>query len=436
MAALVWLTLVVAYAVGAVSATKQLWPYAQISAALQFMVGHPEEKTSLWQKISNDLGGLPLRHVVPSAAKAFPDPAYAALDAADWNDEREPPLIYLSKDAPRGYRFLFAPFYFQHSIHGAILLDPDGKVQNVWRVSQDDLPWEHKPDHQIFPHGFEVMRDGSILVAYEKGLSLTRYDYCGRKQWQVAGGFDHSIDLHDDGSFWVWGKANVKNLGRRDLIRMSAKDGSVIRTIAIQDIADANPDIDILGLRQIDGIEGSAWADDPLHPNDIDPLPAALAGYYPGFDAGDLLVSMRSVNLVFVVDPESLEVKWWRHGLARRQHDPDWNDRGTFTIFDNNMHRGQSKIIEVDPRSGARRTMVDGAEYDFYTRHRGKHQELPDGTMLITSSQQGRVFEVAPDGRVTFDFHNRFSEEHGALAVSEARFVPPDFFEELPTCEN
>ncbi len=142
------------------------------------------------------------------------------------------------------------------------------------------------------------------------------------------------------------------------------------------------------------------------------------------------------MNLIFVVDPRSLKVKWWRHGLARRQHDPDWNARGTITIYNNNMHRGYSSIIEVDPRSMERRTLIDGADYDFYTWHRGKHEELPDGTMLITSPEQGRVFEVAPDGTVTFDFHNSFREERGPLSVSEARFLPPDYLQELPECEG
>lgn len=436
VAALVWLALVVVYALGAVSATKQYWPYSQIHAAWRFVVGHPEERTTLWQKIVNDTGALPLRHVVPPAPKAYPDSAYNALDGLRLNAERVPPLVYLGKGALRGYRVIFGAFNFQQSLYGAILLDPDGKVQNTWQITQNDLPWAHQPDHLIFPHGFEVTRDGSIIVAYEKGTSLTKYDYCGRKQWQLEGGFHHSIDLFDEETFWVWGNTVSRQVYGHELMQLSVEDGSIVRRFSILDIIDANPDIDILGIRQIDSESGSTWAKDPFHYNDIDPLPEELAKHYPNFDAGDLLVSLRSINLVFVVDPHSLKVKWWRQGLARRQHDPDWNARGTITIYNNNMHRGHSSIIEVDPQSMERRTLIDGADYGFYSWMRGKHQELPDGSVLITSSQQGRVFEVAPNGTVTFDFHNTFSEEHGALAVSEARFLSPDYFQELPKCED
>ncbi|MCZ6490432.1 MAG: aryl-sulfate sulfotransferase [Acidobacteria bacterium] len=433
---LAWLALVVFYSLGAVSATREMWPYSQVLAAWQFVAGHPEERTTLWKKIMNDTGVKPLRHTVTLGPKAHPVSAYAALDGLPLKSERDPPLVYLGAGAPKGFRIIFGVFDFKESLHGAILLDPNGKVQNTWQITQNDLPWPHEPDHLIFPRGFEVTRDGSIIVAYDGGNSLTKYDYCGRKRWQVEGGFHHSVELFDEETFWVWGNIKSQETYGTELMQMSVEDGSIIRTIGILDIIRANPDSDILEIRQIDTESGANWAKDPLHRNDIDALREELAGLYPGFAAGDLLVSMRSINLVFVLDPENLDIKWWRVGLARRQHDPDWNARGTITIFNNNMHRGYSSIVEVGPQTMERRILVDGADYDFYSRIRGKHQELPDGSFLITSSGQGRVFEVAPDGTVTFDFHNPFSEEHGALSVSEARFLPPGYFQELPTCED
>jgi len=68
--------------------------------------------------------------------------------------------------------------------------------------------------------------------------------------------------------------------------------------------------------------------DDPLHLNDIEPLPASMASEYPLFDAGDLLVSLRYPDLVLVVDPDSETVKWYESRYFTRQHDPDFLGNG------------------------------------------------------------------------------------------------------------
>ena len=55
------------------------------------------------------------------------------------------------------------------------------------------------------------------------------------------------------------------------------------------------------------------------HGNDIDPLPAALAPDFPQFAPDDLVISYATTNLLFVLDPESLKVKWWRVGITDYQ---------------------------------------------------------------------------------------------------------------------
>jgi hypothetical protein len=135
------------------------------------------------------------------------------------------------------------------------------------------------------------------------------------------------------------------------------------------------------------------------------------------------------------MNPETLKVKWWRQGLTRRQHDPDWNAKGTITVFNNNMHREYSNILEIDPVTMESKVLVDGRKYDFYSSARGKHQFLPGGGVLITSTLQGWVFETDSDGNVVFEFINTY-EDGENLVVSEARFLPLDFFEELPECDS
>lgn len=436
--ALCWLILIGGFVYGAMAVRHDLWPWPAIEELEAFLEGHEEEQTSLTEKVRNDMGLLPARHLVPPPNLDHAGPGYGFIDVAV-DPRRRPPMAFLADDAPRGFRVVYGVFDLETSLHGVILLGPEGDVENVWPISQEGIDWPHRPDANVFPHGFEILKDGSILVAYDGGTSLTRYDWCGNEIWRVMGGFHHSIDLVDQSAFWVWGQEGTPSMYGEDMIEMRVEDGTVLRTISIEEMIAANPDIDIFGIRQLDSEQGSRWLQQgggPFHQNDIDPLPSRLAAAYPEFEAGDLLISMRSINLIYVLDPDTLAVKWWRQGLTRRQHDPDWNDRGTITIFDNNMHRGNSHVVELDPQSLKSERILDGKDHHFYTWHRGKHQQLDSGHLLVTSSAQGRVFEVAPDGSVTFDFLNLYSPEQGALVVSEARFLPVDYFEDLASCER
>lgn len=435
-AAAVWLVLLVGFGVGLYVYATRAWPYPIVQQLEAWFRG--EGNTTLGEKLANDLDIVPSRHLVTVDFKAPGDRTYKSLEGLPIRSRRLPPKYYLSPDAPRVYRVIFGTFDFDDKRYGVVLLGPDGRVKHLWKPSQEDVPWEHRDDGNVFPHGFDIGPDGSIYAAYDNGTSLTKYDWCGNIVWRIHGGFHHSINLSDDGTLWVWGPT-ADDPNRKDcLVQVNDATGKIVRAIRLEAIIDANPDIDIFGIRQLDEHSRSTWVEDgggQWHPNDIDPLPKSLAHLYPDFKAGDLLVSLRSVDLVFVLDPDTLKVKWWRQGQTRRQHDPDWNQRGVITAYDNNMHRDFSSIVEIDPKTYKSRVLLDGRKYNFYSHIQGKHQILPDGGILITSPQQGRVFEVDKNGKVVFEFLNLYDDKNRYLDVSEAKILPLDYFKELPKCK-
>jgi hypothetical protein len=427
----------------------QVWPYTHFKEVIDFIAGDAEEYISFQDKLKNDFNFKPSRHIKTAEKgsgrwlqfnKGFESKDHKALEGLKLNPRREKPRIFLSDNAPKGYRLIQGTFDFDKTLHGAILLDPKGKVKRVWYLTQEGLDWDHQKDPNVFPHGLVIAPDGSIVIAFDEGTSLTKYDYCGKTAWQIKGRFHHSISFENENIIWVWKRRMNAWIDTAEiLVKVDYTTGKILKEIPLVNVMDANPDIDILGSMQNDTPEGSRWADTTSgfwHVNDIDPLTKKFEQYYPSFRAGDLLLSLRTPNLIFIIDQETLKVKWWRQGLTRRQHDPDWNNsKGTITIFNNNMHRGFSEIKEINPITYTHSVILKGEKYNFYTWWRGKHQIMPSGGVLTTSSDQGRVFETDAKGNITFEFINTYKKGQEYLVISEALFLPLNYFKELPQCE-
>ena len=131
---------------------------------------------------------------------------------------------------------------------------------------------------------------------------------------------------------------------------------------------------------------------DLLHLNDVEPFPARLKEGF--FKKGDVLVSLRNINTVFVFNRETEKIKFICTGLFIRQHDPDFIDGNTFSVFDNTRrpeeYHPQSRIAIVSAPDKTVKTYYEGTpEHPFYTRIMGKHQWLPNGDLLITETCRG-----------------------------------------------
>lgn len=320
--------------------------------------------------------------------------------------------------------------------HAALALSPELEIVKTWILDEKDIPGqEPQPLFGKFIHGFSLLKDGSVIFSFDVGVSLQRFDACSKRMWAVGGPFDHAVTLaEDEKTVWTLLKPEMMD----EVVQVDTATGKILRHISMDDIAAANPTIDILQIRQHEANWGNGnpqsraedWMYDPFHLNDVEPLPTALAARFENFTAGDLLLSARSLNLVFVVDPETLKIKWWRSGEWRRQHDPDWEPNGTISVYDNRMSRDYSRIVNISPASQSTRVVCDGRGSDFYSRIRGKHQFTPSGNLLITSPQQGRVFEVDPSGNVVFEiFNTKPGSKEFNYPLSEAIWISSDAFD-------
>jgi hypothetical protein len=259
-------------------------------------------------------------------------------------------------------------------------------------------------------------------------------------------GNHHSISRAPDGSFWIPGSSQELSstspahpegfpglsgpLYQEWLLHVAA-DGQLLERINVLDVLYENglerylpkvsqPEAGTDGLR----------TNDVLHLNDIEVLSDSLAADFSLFDAGDLLVSLRNLHLVFVFNPETREVLWHTSEPFTQQHDPDFLEGGWIGVFDNNQDftsRGTmlsgSRIVAFQPRTGSMdlRFPTDQSA-PFYTSTRGKWQHLENGNMLLTESNAGRVVEVEPNGETVWEWvHPPHEEEQVPIVTKAAR---------------
>jgi hypothetical protein len=312
----------------------------------------------------------------------------------------------------------------QESVHAATLYDAAGREIYRWPLDYAALDPDGPKPRNVMVHGVYPLPDGSLIAAFDQGEVIGRIDACGRPMWVHEGRFHHAIEPDDDGGLWSW----------RDepeaIVRFDAATGEVTREIYLKDIVAADGGhYGELAIHAAEDARELRYLGDAFHPNDVEPLRASLAGAFPMFETGDLLISLRELNLVAVIDSDDASLKWFRHGPWHRQHDPDWEPDGTISVYDNRMALGASRILKVDPATDAVTVAYEGsAEHPFYSYRRGKHQVLPNGNVLVTEAEAGRVFEAAPDGTLVWERDFGWDAERN-LIVTSAERLPADFFQ-------
>ena len=118
----------------------------------------------------------------------------------------------------------------------------------------------------------------------------------------------------------------------------------------------------------------------------------------------------------------------------RKQHDPDFDENGTISVFNNFLRRSvESNIQSVDPMSNEVLNLFDGGNLLFYTTYMGLHQKLPGGGMLVVSPGEGRVLEVDAKGMVQFEYFNIVNEK-SLGHIQNAVWLDDHFFDSIPVC--
>lgn len=333
------------------------------------------------------------------------------------------------------------------------VMDRDGNVVHSWTPDFDEVwpegyrdfpPRVAEADH-IF--GLELLPDASIVANFAQ-QSTFRMDVCGDVVWRLPNLGHHSVGLDPDGTLWVPGESYIPADGEVDIpnarppfhdwtITNLSLDGELLHSYSVADILRDNGLESLLYLASRErGAPHVTY--DPLHLNSVKALPEGVRSRL--FDPGDLVVSLRNISTLLVLDGDTMEVKWRTTGPFFRQHDPIFLPGDRISVFDNrpvaNEHGSlESQIMEVNARTGEATVVLGGdgpGEEPFYSSILGDHEYLSNGNILVTPSDEGRVLEYTPDGRLAWQWQNRLDNETNGRTF-EASILPAsmdrEFFE-------
>lgn len=411
----------------------EVFPFQILKHVQDFVEGDPLSKEStVLDKIVNDIGLEPRRYMrtYPMNARAGTLPVKVPQLSA----RREDPLVFIAPGHRVGLRVIFGALDFEKAFWGGVLLGPTGKSLHTWQLSTTHLSGSIANDELKNLYGVQLFRDGSVIFTQqEDGGGIVKVDKCSNVLWNLEGSYHHTISPTEDGYFWTFA-GGQKDFDQK-LAKVVIETGQIDTIIDMSDVRTANPRVHIFNL------QANTGADDISHGNDITPLTTELSGKFEGFYPGDLLISYRTQNLIFVIDPDTLKLKWWRVGPWDRQHDADWEQDGTITVFSNNQvaDRQYSDIVAIDPDSFEFHVIVDGESLNFYSEINGDQERTTFGTRMITSTTQGWAFEVQEDDEIVFSFVNNYEKKgNRSLNLSEAHRLPEDYFDDefWDACEN
>ncbi|QGY40295.1 hypothetical protein GM415_09210 [Pseudodesulfovibrio cashew] len=306
----------------------------------------------------------------------------------------------------------------------AKIVDMDGKELHRWDVDwfsiwpDADHVGNRKPKTRpgTTIDGAVLTPEGDLIFNYEY-LGLVRLAKDGHVVWRLPYQTHHTIYTDDDGNLWVPGMIDrteplpgFPNY-RADFVEYTAikvsTEGKILREIKLFDVLKDNGLYGLLTMATTKQMDTTV-SGDTLHLNDVEVFPRHMKEGF--FRHGDVMISLRNPNAILVLTPDG-KVKYASIGKYVRQHDPDFVDGNSFSVFDNNNITGaahpSSRIVLEHAPSGKTETIYEGTDATpFFTDIMGKHQWLPNGNLLITETRGGRAFEVAPGGEIVWDYHN------------------------------
>jgi hypothetical protein len=346
----------------------------------------------------------------------------------------------------------------------AALLDMRGTVVHQWELPFSRV-WPSPPhvqdplrDEQIHWFRCHLFPNGDLLAIYQAdndtpcGYGLVKLNKDSKLLWKYEARVHHDLDVDEQGAIYTL----TEQLKRKapagldylptpyvaDSLVVLSPDGQEVANVPIEEafrdspysllmstaIAEQEVPKDRASVPSgFDALLQPTSKGDLFHTNSVKVLTRARARKFTLFQAGQVLLSLRSLHTIAVLDVGKRSVVWAARGPWRIQHDAEFLDNGHLLLYDNHAWSKGCRVIEYDPVTQATPWVYsDDDASPFYAGFRGMKQRLPNGNTLIVDPDRRRLFEVTGGKELVWEYFCPSppvspNQEARACAVSGAR---------------
>jgi len=322
------------------------------------------------------------------------------------------------------------------------IMDKNGKIINYWEKARNYITF---------------LNNGDVIAVRSVNMSsqpIGRYTWDDETIWERKDiTAHHEIELTDYGTVLTATKDVHIYMNRSmefdTILELNISDGSDVSNYSTWEHLDElkqfyeslsydNPTIDI-PKPQGDYSKRYPGDYDYFHLNSISVIGENKNDGDFRFKKGNLIISLRTPNLVIILDKSTRKVVWYYGpGELEGQHNPIILPSGNMIIYDNGKPepkgRNFTRIIEIDPTTKKIVWEYDG---DFRADIVGTAQRLKNGNTMITHGTEANVFEITSSGEKVWEFWtpnrhlNRSEISNPYPFVYRAEVYPREFVDEI-----
>jgi hypothetical protein len=351
-------------------------------------------------------------------------------------------IYYKSNKAYDGYT-LFAP----NSCKKTYLIDMEGNLVHSWNSQY--FPGLYA---ELLPNG-NLLRGGRPPYKYcgIDGVSglVEEIDWSGKVVWKYELASKdqvqhHAFDRMPNGNTLILGWERISN----EKMIEKGRDPKTIPEKSVPGKGVYHRDFWLDFVIEVNPAGKTVWewhafdhlgkGPDKLDPNYVLPMPVGeiyatydwshfnSVDYVPETD--QVLMNSRNLAEIYLVSHKTgkIEYRWGNpcaYGAGKcpsyfdvgdqkmfGSHDARWLGDGKVSIFDNsseNPEGTRSKVLIVNTKTNEIEWKYEAWDQSSFFSHRqGAAQVLPNGNVLVTSSNTGHVFEVTKNREIAWDFVN------------------------------